>query len=213
MTAGNIDPQIQGKRVVIIEKLAKEAFSSNETMIINQYNQTDYSPLLISQVTDFNVQNIIVTPLISNNVVIGLLEVFNKNNNQPFTERDQDMLEGFAGQAAVAINNAKLYTKTDRALEKRIEELSLMQQIDRDLHSSTSLDAALQTTLRAAVSQTQALCGTIALVDTYNHLIENTWQTIPGQDQMRSMEDMDLRDFVWFSDEMTESYQIIDSSD
>ena len=212
VTAGNIDPQIQGKRVVIIEKLAKEAFSSKETIIINQYNQTDYSPLLISQVTDFNVQNIIVTPLISNNVVIGLLEVFNKNNNQPFTERDQDMLEGFAGQAAVAINNAKLYTKTDRALEKRIDELSLMQQIDRDLHSIPSLDAALQTTLRAAVSQTQALCGTIALVDTYNHLIENIWQTIPGQEQIRSMEDLDLRDFVWFSEEMTESYQIIDSS-
>lgn len=212
VTAGQIDPLIQGKRVIIIEKLAKEAFTSNKTIIINQYNDIEYSPLLISQVTDFKVQNVIVTPLISKDVAIGLLEVFNKDNNLPFTERDQDMLEGFAGQAAVAINNAKLYTKTDRALEKRIDELSLMQQIDRELHSSTSLDAALQTTLRAAVSQTQALCGTIALVDTYNHLIEDIWQTMPGQEQFRSLENMDLRDFVWFSKEMTASYQIIDSS-
>jgi len=212
VTAGQIDPQIQGKRVVILEKLAKEAFTSKNSLIINQYNDIDYSPLLISQVTDFKVQNIIVTPLISNSVVIGLLEVFNKDNNLPFTERDQDILEGFAGQAAVAINNANLYTKTDRMLEKRIDELSLMQRIDRELHSSPSLDAALQTTLRAAVSHTQALCGTIALVDTYNHLIENIWQTIPGQKQIKSMEDMDLRDFVWFSEDMTASYQIIDSS-
>ena len=212
VTSGQIDPKIQGKRVIIIEKLAKEAFIANKTIIINQYNDIDYSPLLISQVTDFKVQNVIVTPLIAKNVVIGLLEIFNKNNDLPFTERDQEMLEGFAGQAAVAISNAKLYTKTDRALEKRIDELSLMQQIDRELHSSTSLDAALQTTLKAAVSQTQALCGTIALVDTYNHLIEDIWQTIPGQEEIRSIGDMDLRDFVWFSKEMAESYQIIDSS-
>ncbi|MBG0784180.1 MAG: GAF domain-containing protein [Anaerolineaceae bacterium] len=212
VTAGEINPQIQGKRVVILEKLAKEAFNSHKSLIINQYNDIDYSPLLISQVTEFNVKNIIVTPLISNNIVIGLLEVINKNNNLPFTDRDLEMLEGFAGQAAVAINNAKLYRKTDRALERRIDELSLMQQIDRELHSSPSLDAALQTTLRAAVSQTQALCGTIALVDTYNNEIEMIWQTIPGQEQIRSLEDMDLRDFVWFSKETTESYQIIDSS-
>jgi signal transduction histidine kinase/transcriptional regulator with GAF, ATPase, and Fis domain len=212
VTAGEINPKLQGKRVVIVEDLAKKAFSSKRPMIINQYNDSDYSPLLISQVSTLDVKNFIAIPLVSKDIVIGLLEIFNKKNNLPFTERDQEMLEGFAGQVALAISNAKLYTKTDRALEKRIEELSLMQQIDRDLHSSPSLDAALQTTLRAAVSQTQALCGTIALVDTYNHLIENIWQTLPGQTQLASLDDMDLRDFVWFSEETTESYQIIDSS-
>lgn len=211
VTAGQIDPQIKGKRVVLVEGIASEALQSRKPVILNHYDPS-ISPILIHQVADIQIENVIVTPLILNSVVIGLLYIFNKNNHLLFNEKDQDILEGLASQAAVAIGNARLYTKTDRALEKRIEELSLMQRIDRDLHSSPTLDAALQTTLRAALSQTQALCGTIAIVDTYNRRVENLWRIIPEEEHPIPLEDMELKDFYWFTKEMTESYQIIDSS-
>lgn len=212
VTAGDIDANIRGKRVALVNDFTKEAFSQHKPAIFNNYNENDYSPLIISQVTEFKVKNLILAPLTIKGRVIGLVEIFNKNNNQLFSEIDKNFLEGFASQASIALNNVKLYTQTDQALEKRIEELSLMQQIDRELHSSSTLDSALQIMLRAAVSHTQAVCGTVALVDTFNNLVENIWQTRPGKDEFVSIDDLDLRDFVWFSEEMTDSYQIIDSS-
>lgn len=212
VTAGQVNSGIKGKQLSKDQGVAGEAYRTKKPVILNNRASAPTSSSLFSQITELEVENILVTPLISQDEVIGLLEIINKNNELPFTEKDQEVLGGFASQAAVALNNARLYTKTDQALEKRIEELSVMQQIDRDLHSSQSLDDALQTTLKAALSQTQALCGTIAMVDTYSHEIENIWQMIPGQDQPIPLEKMDLRDFIWFSEESTAPYQIIDSS-
>ena len=47
----------------------------------------------------------------------------------------------FAGQAAVAIENARLYTLTDQERRRPRGELSVMQRIDRELNASLEMDA------------------------------------------------------------------------
>jgi hypothetical protein len=37
---------------------------------------------------------------------------------------------------AIAIENASLYTMTDQALARRLEELAIMQEIDRQLNAT-----------------------------------------------------------------------------
>ena len=107
------------------------------------------------------------------------------------------------------MNNASKYAKADQALEKRIDELTIMQKIDKDLHTSRELKTALQTTLISALTYTKVQSGSIMLVDTYYHEIDDIWQKLPASDQCTSHTLIQLSDFPWFTDELDEPYQII----
>ncbi|MFC1671803.1 GAF domain-containing protein [Planctomycetota bacterium] len=60
----------------------------------------------------YNTKSLISTPLVKRGKIIGVLNVNNKLNNQPFTEADLDLLTNIANQAAIAIENARLYEQT-----------------------------------------------------------------------------------------------------
>ena len=97
--------------------------------------------------------------------VIGVVEVINRRDGLPFVSGDQDLLTAFAGQAAVAIENARLYTLTDQELAARVEELSVMQRIDRELNASLEMDRAMRITLDWALRQSGAEAGLIGMLD------------------------------------------------
>jgi signal transduction histidine kinase len=96
--------------------------------------------------------------------IIGVIEIINKRDGLPFGSEDQNLLSAFAGQAAVAIENARLYTLTDQELTARVEELSVMQRIDRELNASLELDRAMRITLEWAMRQSKADAGFIGFV-------------------------------------------------
>jgi signal transduction histidine kinase len=147
-------------------------------------------------------KTIMAVPLIAHGQVIGVLELINKRNQLSFNESDQRILEGFANQAAVAVQNASLYSKTDQALEARLEELYIMQQIDRDLNASQDIDLALQKMLEAALTHTSARFGTIGLIDHDTNTYKNIWQIQPSNDLPNSLEDIELSSVDWFSAEI-----------
>jgi len=90
--------------------------------------------------------------------------VINKKDGLPFNEDDKDLLTAFTGQAAVAIENARLYTLTDQALNARVEELSVMQRIDRELNASLEVNRAMRITLAWALRQSGSEAGLIGVV-------------------------------------------------
>jgi signal transduction histidine kinase len=57
-----------------------------------------------------------------------------------------------------------LYTLTDQELTARVEELSVMQRIDRELNASLELDRAMRITLDWAMRQSKAEAGFIGFV-------------------------------------------------
>jgi GAF domain-containing protein/anti-sigma regulatory factor (Ser/Thr protein kinase) len=64
------------------------------------------------------IHNTLTVPLSVKGQVIGTLEVCNKIGGSRFTVTDQRLLTAFAGQAAVAIENARLYQEVSRHLEE-----------------------------------------------------------------------------------------------
>jgi two-component system sensor histidine kinase ResE len=59
----------------------------------------------------------LAVPLITNEKVIGALEVINKKNNAPYTAQDVALIEAVASQASVAIMNARLFGQSDLLAE------------------------------------------------------------------------------------------------
>src|SRR4026209_2828462 len=99
-------------------------------------------------VVQFSLRSILAVPLQVPCQIIGVLYCDNKARNALFSRGDLDLLNAFAGQAAVAIENARLYTHTDQALAARVAELQTMQTIDRQLNAAAlDLGQVLEVTL------------------------------------------------------------------
>ncbi|MBX7057968.1 MAG: SpoIIE family protein phosphatase [Leptospirales bacterium] len=77
-------------------------------------------------------QTYICTPLIVESIIIGTAQLMNRMDGQAFTEGDEELLEGFAHQAALAIQNAHLHQVKLR--QKSIDaEMSLCSEIQNKL--------------------------------------------------------------------------------
>jgi signal transduction histidine kinase len=111
------------------------------------------------------VRAVLAVPLQAKARLLGVLEVLNRRDGLPFAAEDQTLLTTFAGQAAVAIENARLYTLTDQELATRVEELSVMQRIDRELNTSLEMDRAMRITLDWALRQSRAEAGLIGMLE------------------------------------------------
>lgn len=114
--------------------------------------------------TGFVTRALLAIPLMVKESVIGVIEVMNKQDGSPFSHDDQELLSAFASQAAVAIENARLYTLTDQALAERVEELSVMQRIDRELNISLDTLRAMRITLEWAMRQSGASAGIVGVL-------------------------------------------------
>jgi len=92
--------------------------------------------------TEFlSIRNLIGVPLIVKGRLIGTIEIANKVSAPKFSYSDLMFLTTFAGQAAIAIENANLYEKAKQLAEenlKRATELSILYEIGSTL--ATTLD-------------------------------------------------------------------------
>jgi len=97
-----------------------------------------------------------------------VIEVINRRDGLPFVADDQNLLTAFAGQAAVAIENARLLALTDQELAERVEELQVMGRIVRELNASLEIDRAMRITLDWAMRRSNAEAGLIGMVEEEN---------------------------------------------
>ncbi len=77
---------------------------------------------------------------------IGAIFVDNRAATGLFTPADLELLNVFAAQAAVAIENARLYERTDQELSRRVEELETLARLDRDLNQGLDYGRVLEIT-------------------------------------------------------------------
>ncbi|MBN1964731.1 MAG: GAF domain-containing protein, partial [Anaerolineae bacterium] len=110
-------------------------------------------------------RSIMATPLRVRGAVTGVVYVDNRARAGLFKPGDLEALDAFAGQAAVAIDNARLFSETDEALQARVEELNMLRWVDRQLNEAIGDGAVMQTTLEWATRMAGAKCSALALVE------------------------------------------------
>lgn len=103
-------------------------------------------------------------PLMAQNAVIGTLATYFAQVH-PFTLAELDLLETFANQTAAAVNNARLYARTDQALARRVEELSALEEIGRELASTLDVTRITNQIVERTLEVTGAHMGYVALMD------------------------------------------------
>lgn len=67
----------------------------------------------VDKTTSFLTRNLLAVPMSAQNKPIGVVEAINKRGDQPWTEDDVDTLQALANQAAIAVQNARLFQQSD----------------------------------------------------------------------------------------------------
>jgi len=75
----------------------------------------------------------LVLPLTSQQKPLALLVLYRQGGRSPWSESDQDLLEAVAGQAALAMSQAKLYQRIQKQTEQMQAELAVARQIQSNL--------------------------------------------------------------------------------
>ena len=100
-------------------------------------------------------------PITLGNQVLGTMVVASYTAPGAYQARDRDLLWALANQAAIAINNAQLYRKS----EQHVVELAVLYEIGTEITATLDLDTMLQTIVDDIVRLVEADKSLLALID------------------------------------------------
>ena len=90
-----------------------------------------------------------------------------------FIQSDIQLVITVASQLSVAIERHSLASQTDVDLRKRVEQLTALTRMSRELNSSFDLDHLLQRVYLEAIQTSKADCGTILLFSLVEDQVES----------------------------------------
>ncbi|MFN7035742.1 MAG: GAF domain-containing protein [Bellilinea sp.] len=161
---GPVAHELEGQRMPADKGVVGRSYQTRQPLIVNDVRSSKDWFSKPDKMTGFVTRSLLVVPLMVKDTALGVIEVVNRKDGSNFNLDDQELLTAFASQAAVAIENARLYTLTDQALAARVEELSVLQRIDRELNTSLDVSRAMRITLEWAMRQSGADAGLVGVV-------------------------------------------------
>jgi PAS domain S-box-containing protein len=162
VTSGSHTDQVAGIRLPWGTGLTGKVAAEGQPFISNDVRN---DPRWFGRVDDVGfMRAMMILPLVAHDNVVGVLTVINKRDGSGFTPDDIELISSFAGQAAIALENARLFSSTDEALARRVEELSALETITREIASSLDLREVIDVLLLRALAVTHATRGVIGLV-------------------------------------------------
>ena len=154
----NIGRDSTGTRLKPGEGAMGTVLKSHEPLLIPSYGEwlgrsTKYEDLLV--------HSVMAGPLVIGQRLVGAIATVHSDPSRRFGQSDLRRLMMFAPQAAIAIENARLFTREKRRAEEQQALLDTMQ----DLSSELDLRRVLQRVLERAVSLLGVTGGELATFD------------------------------------------------
>jgi PAS domain S-box-containing protein len=156
--ASNLPVSAVGTRMRLGEGAMGHVAKSHEPLIIPRYQEWEGRS---DRYTESTIQAVMAAPLLIGNRLVGAIASVHDDPTRHFGERELRRLTMFAPQAAIAIENARLFT----AEHRRAEEQEALLDTLTDLAGELELSRALERVLARAVSLLKVTGGELATWD------------------------------------------------
>jgi GAF domain-containing protein len=123
------------------------------------------SPVYSRIIRSVRVESVILVPLLARDRSVGELMLGSRVADF-FNTDDLQILTTAAGLLAAAVESAALLNQTDESLRHRVEQLTTITHVTRELNASMDLTRLLEVIHEQSLRTTRADCGTILLFDT-----------------------------------------------
>ncbi len=169
--ARNFDQETLSNESFALSRTITRRVVENDAPIVTTNAQEDPRFAGTQSVVTHALRSIMASPLRTRGQIIGVVYVDNRMRSGIFNDEDLEALDAFAGQAAVAIENARLFSATDKALAARVEELTLLQWIDRQLNETLDMSKTMALTLEWSMRVCKAQSASMSLLDLETNLM------------------------------------------
>jgi PAS domain S-box-containing protein len=110
-------------------------------------------------------------PLVTPDGQIGILSVY-FDAPHAFRPEEEELLQTFASQAALAVSNAHLYAIADKALARRADQLAILESVGRELAAAINSSRLFEMILSYAMQFTNSQWGELSLFNPQTKLLE-----------------------------------------
>lgn len=104
-------------------------------------------------------------PLVVGSDLLGVIIVDNQSSGQGFSDESRGLLEALAANIGIALQNARLYQRTDDQLTNHVAELDILRQIDSELMDALSWERVLNMIMDWGLRITGAHSASLALTN------------------------------------------------
>ena len=116
-------------------------------------------PRMVEAVELSGMRTVVAVPMLKDNDLVGVIAVF-RREVRPFSDKQVALVENFASQAVIAIDNARLLNELRQSLEQQTATADVLQVISR---SPGDLEPVFATMLEQAVRICAASFGSMVL--------------------------------------------------
>lgn len=142
-----------------------------------QQDQDDLSPEISKLIAEHGEQKMFAFPMRANDQFLGVLLIGSERLHS-FEDRQWQFIELATNQIAAQLQNVLVHADTQHALQLRLEQLSLIEDIARQISSALDYNQIIEQMLDAALRATQGDSATLTLVET-----DELWTVIQRESQ------------------------------
>jgi adenylate cyclase len=166
---------INSSELTVSKSVVGRVIESGEPLVTTNA-QEDQRFMGQESIVAFNLRSILCVPLKVKNDLIGVIYADNRIRAGIFAESERNLLVAFANQAAVAIENARLFSSLKHTLEEVTALKNLMDNIFASIASGViTADIENQITLTNRAAET--ILG-FASIDIIGHLLNETLASV-----------------------------------
>lgn len=114
---GEKGSQVQEFRLRMGQGIAGQVALTGEPIVVSDASKDTRFDRSIDTATGFETKSIMCVPIELRGKVVGVIEVLNAGYSGPLTEEDLDIFSAFASTAAVALQNARLFSAIQYSFE------------------------------------------------------------------------------------------------
>lgn len=171
--------EVRSIRLKLGRGIAGFVAQSGKALLVNDpYEDPRFNPEW-DMVSGYRTRSILAVPM-KNHLgrTIGVIQVLNKKTGD-FTDHDAVILAALATQAAISIDNSRLFLSVTQKntellsikeqLEHRVRDLKLLFDLESAMGRATSMEELFTGVLTEAMRSTEAFAGAFALKDAGDH--------------------------------------------